>query len=127
MDRIWLIIIAVAVGAVAAYLVPLLLELRRTVEALRHTIETNLNPALDELQKNLRTLNSITGNVEKVTGDVKIFSEAVGNIGRSVSAVNAVISGTGATAVIKLMSLRTGIVAAIGFVLTNLLRKGDTK
>ncbi len=127
MDRIWLIIIAVAVGAVAAYLVPLLLELRRTVEALRHTIETNLNPALDELQKNLRTLNSITGNVEKVTGDVKIFSEAVGNIGRSVNAVNAVISGTGATALIKLMSLRTGIVAAIGFVLTNLLRKGDAK
>ena len=127
MDKIWLIIIAVAVGAVAAYLVPLLLELRRTVEALRHTIETNLNPALDELQKNLRTLNSITGNVEQVSEHVKLFSGAVGDIGRSVSAVNAVISGAGASTAVKLMSLRTGIVAAVGFILTNILRKGDTK
>ncbi|MGC2061363.1 MAG: DUF948 domain-containing protein [Thermodesulfovibrionales bacterium] len=125
MNNIWLIIIAVALGAVAAYLVPLLVELRRTVEALRNTIERNLNPALDELQKNLRTLNNVTGNVEQVTEDVKIFSRAVGDVGRSVSAVNALVSSTGASTAIRVMSLRTGVTAAIGFILANLLKRGE--
>ncbi len=127
MNNIWLIIIAVALGAVAAYLIPLLLELRRTVEALRHTVEKNLNPALDELQRNLHTLNTVTGNVEQVTEDIKIFSKAVGDVGRSVSVVNALVSSTGASAAIRIMSLRTGVAAAVGFVLTNLLKRGDRR
>jgi uncharacterized protein YoxC len=127
MNNIWLIIIAVAVAAVAVFLVPLLLELRRAVEALRNTVERNLNPALEELQKNLRTMNSITGNVEQVTEDVRVFSQAVSDIGRSVGAVNAIISSAGSSAAVRLMSLRTGVAAAIGFVLTNLLRKGDKR
>jgi len=125
MNNIWLIIIAVALGAVAAYLIPLLLELRRTVEALRHMVEKNLNPALDELQKNLHTLNNVTGNVEQMTEDVKVFSRAVGDVGRSVSAVNALISVTGASTAIRVMSLKTGVAAAVGFVLTNLLKRGE--
>lgn len=127
MNNIWLIIIAVALGAVAAYLIPLLLELRRTVVALRNTIETNLNPALDELRKNLHTLNSVTGNIEQVTEDVKIFSGAVGDVGRSVSAVNTLISSTGASTAIRIMSLRTGVTAGVGYVLTNLLKRGDRR
>jgi len=127
MNNIWLVIIAVALGAVAVYLVPLLLELRRTVAALRHTIEMNLNPTLCELQKNLKTLNTVSGNVEQVTEDIKLFSRAVGDIGRSVSAVNTIINSTGGSALIKVLSLRTGVAAAIGFVLTNLLRKGDRR
>ena len=127
MNNIWLIIIAVVLGAVAAFLIPLLLELRRTVEALRCTIERNLNPALDELQKNLRTLNSVTGNVEQVTEDVKLLSRAIGDIGRSLSAVNTIVTSTGASALISAMSLRTGVAAALGFVLTNLLRRGDRR
>ncbi|MBA4372025.1 MAG: hypothetical protein C0402_04100 [Thermodesulfovibrio sp.] len=127
MNNIWLIIIAVVLGAVAAYLIPLLIELRRTVEALRNTVERNLNPALDELQKNLRTLNSVTGNVEQVTENIKIFSRAVGDVGRSVGAFNALVSSTGASTAIRMMSLRTGVTAAVGFILTNLLKRGDRR
>ena len=43
---------AVVLIAIAAYLIPLLLELKRTVVSLRKTTEENLKPALEEL--NLR-------------------------------------------------------------------------
>ena len=127
MNNIWLIIIAVSLGAVAAFLIPLLLELKRTIMALRCTIETNLNPALDELQKNLKTMNSITENVNVVTSDVRQLSKAVSDIGNTISAVNAIMGGVGSSAALQIISLKTGIAAAAGYLLTNLLRKGDRR
>ncbi|MHB8882406.1 MAG: DUF948 domain-containing protein [Thermodesulfovibrionales bacterium] len=127
MDNIWLIIIAVSLGAVAAFLVPLLLELRRTVLALRETVETRLNPTLEELQKNLRTMNSITENVDAVTTNVRQFSQAVNDVGHTISAVNAMVNFAGSSAAVRLISLRTGISAAVGYLVTNLVRKGDRR
>jgi uncharacterized protein YoxC len=127
MNNIWLIIIAVSLGAVAAFLIPMLLELKRTLVSLRTTIETSLNPALEELQKNLKTMNSITESVNLVTADVRQFSKAVSDIGNTISAVNALIGGAGSSAAVKVISLKTGIAAAAGYLLTNLLRKGDRR
>ena len=127
MNNIWLIIIAVSLGAVVAFLIPMLLELKRTLISLRITIETSLNPALDELQKNLKTMNSITENVNVVTTDVRQFSRAVSDIGNTISAVNMLIGDVGSSAAVKVISLKTGIAAAAGYLLINLLRKGDKR
>ncbi|MBI5101296.1 MAG: DUF948 domain-containing protein [Nitrospirae bacterium] len=127
MDNIWLIVIAVSLGAVAVFIIPLLIELKRTVSALRCTVETSLNPALEELHKNLKTLNAITENINTVTTDVRQFSQAVSEIGRSINIINSTINSAATSAAIRVISLRTGIAATAGYLFTNLLRKGDRR
>ena len=46
MNTIILAVIAAVVAVLAAVMIPLLLEVRRTVAALRQTAEEKLNPAL---------------------------------------------------------------------------------
>jgi uncharacterized protein YoxC len=127
MNTILLGVIAFSILAIAAYLVPLLIELKKTVVSIRKTTECNLNPALDELQHVLKNVQDISENISDVTTDVKQFSKSISDLGQKVSAVNVLIGGIGATTAIRAVSLKTGVRAAIEYFISNLTKKGDRK
>lgn len=127
MTQTLLIIIAVMVSLVAIFLIPLLLEARRTVQMLRKTTEEKLNPALDELNLTLKSLRNVSDNVNGITADVRTLSKSVGDVGQSITSVNALVTGFSTSTAIKVMSLRAGIMAALQYAVTNLLKKGANR
>jgi len=125
MNTILLGIIAALFLVVVVYLIPLLLELKKTVISLRNTTENNLNPALDELQLTLKSLRSISDNVSDITGDVKGVADSIAQVGAKIFAVNRIIDTLGSTVSVKALSVKAGVTAALTYLFSNLLKKGD--
>jgi len=127
MNNILLALIALSISAIAAFLIPVLIELKRTIVSVRKTAENNLNPTLEEMLQVLKNVNGISANVNDVTGHVKDFSKSISDIGHTVSTVNTLVEKAGASTAVKVISFRAGIKAAIEYLLTNLIKKGDRK
>ena len=127
MNTILLGIVAALFLVVVVYLIPLLLELKKTVISVRNTTERNLNPALEELQLTLKSLRSISDNVNDITGDVKGVADSITEVSTKIFAVNRALDALGSAASVRVMSLKAGIAAASTYLLTNLMKKGDRK
>jgi uncharacterized protein YoxC len=125
MNTIILAVIAVAVALMAAFVIPMLLELKRTLASLRQTMEQNLAPTLDELQVMLKSVHSISDNVNDITGDVKQLSSAVGQVGKKIQTANAVVDAVSSSLTIRTLSLSAGIRAALSYIIANLTGKGE--
>lgn len=125
MTDILLIIITSAVCLVAAIMIPLLVEARRTILLLRKTTEEKLNPALEELQYTLRSLRNVSDTVSDITSDVRMLSQSVGDVGKSLGSVNALVQGFSTSAAVKVISLRAGITAALNYFIVNFIKKGE--
>jgi len=120
-----LIIITVAVCLVAVIMIPLLVEARKTILLLRKTTEDKLNPALEELQLTLKSLRNVSDTVNDITTDVRTLSQSVGDVGKALGAVNALVLGFSTSAAVKVISLRAGITAALNYLVMNFIRKGE--
>jgi uncharacterized protein YoxC len=125
MNTIILAVIAVAVALMAAFVIPMLLELKRTLASLRQTMEQNLAPTLDELQVMLKSVHSISDNVNDITVDVKQLSSAVGQVGKKIQTANAVVDAVSSSLTIRTLSLSAGIRAALSYIIANLTGKGE--
>ena len=87
-------VMAVTLAVVAAFMIPAFIEIRKTAAATRAFItyaESELKPALRELQETLTELNSISMAVASRTEDIKTFMEAMGDTGRNLRTINNVI------------------------------------
>jgi predicted PurR-regulated permease PerM len=127
MNTVLLVVIVVVLIAIAAYLIPLLIEMKRTVVSFRKTPEENLNPTLEQLCLALKSVRPITDNVGVVTEDLKQLSHSVGEMGKTVGAVNMLIENVGASSAVRVISLKVGIMVALEFLIANLLKKGERK
>ena len=125
MNTIILGVMAGVMILLAAVLVPLVLEMRRMLAALRQTTEKQLNPALEELQAALKSIKRITDNVNIITEDVRQLSGALQHAGRKISAVNAAVDSVASSLTIRTLSLKAGIKTALLFLIANLTRKGE--
>jgi len=127
MNTILFGIIAALLLVIVVYLIPLLLELKKTAISMRNTTEKNLAPALDELQLTLKTIRSISDNVNDITEDVKGVADSITEVSAKIFAVNRALDALGSAASVRAMSLKAGIAAASTYLLTNLMKKGDRK
>jgi len=71
----------------------------------------------------LKNVNGITGNVNETTEDLKRFSKSVGEIGDTVSGINALVGGFGSSAAVRASSLGVGIRAPIEYFITHLMSR----
>lgn len=124
------ILVMVLAGAVVAgilFLVPVLLELRRSVRTLNSVLkiaEESLSPTLRELRATLENLNRITGDISTVTDDVRVFSGSVRQVGKDLNEMRGLIAALGGGIGTKLTGLRAGVVASASYLATNLFKKG---
>lgn len=126
LNYIWLGIIAIAAAATAAYVISLIIELKKTlhsVNALLKTTEDNLKPTLEELQQTLRSLRNVTDDINEVTSDVKVLSKSVRDVGKNVSHVSGLISNVSSLAAMKASGLRAGVKAGVGVLMSNLFSR----
>lgn len=127
MNQIWIGLIVFAILAMIGFLIPLLIELRKTARSIRKFLkrtEESIEPTLEELQQTLKSLRSVSDELNDVTDDIKTFSGAVRDIGQNIRHVGNLIDDVTSSTIIKASGLRVGIRTALEVLLNNLLKKG---
>ena len=88
------IAVIVLLAVVVAFLVPVLLQLRRTLTSLEHFLDTTgkrLEQVLDEANGTLARLNRISAELEAGTEHVRSLATAAGDLGRTFTSLRASI------------------------------------
>jgi uncharacterized protein YoxC len=119
------LIVAVAVVILVIALIPLIRELKATSIAVREfvvNVETDLHPTIKELHDALADLNVITSGAAEKVEDVKRFMSAVGETGKGLRTLSAVVNGT-ATALSNSSLWLTGAKVAGSYMLERLTKK----
>ena len=118
-------VMAVTLAAVAGFMIPAFIEIRKTAAATRAFItytEGQLNPALIELRETLSELKRISGAIASRTDDLNTFMEAMGDTGRNLRTINNVV-GTVAGAVLGSSAWITGARVAGKYIIGRFSQK----
>ena len=122
-EGIWLIILAVSIAVGIGFLVPVLLELRRSARRLTSVLaiaEQSLNPLLHDLSAAVKNLDRVTSDIGAVTDDVRVVSGSLRRVGRNVKELRNLVSVAG----LALAALPVGIGAGLAHLARKLFRKG---
>ncbi|MCS6297039.1 MAG: DUF948 domain-containing protein [Nitrospira sp.] len=120
------ILVAIAFAVLVGYLVPVLIQMRRTV-AEAEVLVTKLNADLPILVAELRAMSqNLNDLTEQARGGVEhaaVLLHAVGEVGESVNQVHSLVRGSGGTLLANVASVVAGLRAAKQ-VMTERLKEG---
>ena len=88
------VVSAITLVVIAAFLIPAVIELRKTAIALREftaNAENELKPVLNELHVTLAELKNFAEMTTARRDDVRSFMEALGDTGRNLRTINHVV------------------------------------
>jgi len=109
------ILVALAFAVLVGYLVPLLIQVRKTVEE-AETLVSKLNADLPTLVTELRAMSqNLNDLTEQARGGVEhaaVLLHAVGEVGESVNQVHSLMRGSGGTLLANVASVVAGLRAA---------------
>jgi len=120
-----LVVMALALVVLVAFMIPTLMEIRKAAADLRGFVTRTggeLKPVLLELERTLAELRMVTEGIAEKREDVQTFMEAVGDTGRNIRTINAVI-GTVAHAAVTSSVWLTGARTAGKFLTERLIKK----
>ena len=123
---LWPILLTAAVAVGIAFLVPVLLELRRSARRLTSVLaiaERSFGPLLQDLNATVQNLDRVTSDIGAVTDDVRVFSTSIRQVGRSVGALNCVLAAAGLWWGGRPAALQAGIGAGLRYLTKNLFRR----
>lgn len=118
-------LLAITFAILAAFLIPAVIEIRKTAIALREfaaNTENDLKPVLHELQNTLTELKSLAGVTAARADEVRCFTEALGETGRNLRTINSVV-GTVAGLLANTSAWAVGAKAAGKMILESLAKK----
>jgi uncharacterized protein YoxC len=122
-------LVAVAVAVVAGYLVPLLIQFRRTLaESEQLLLKMNVEAPLlvAELRAMSQNLNEATTQARGGVEHAAVLLHAMGEIGESVQQVHDVVRGSSGNLVTNAVSLMAGFKAITQAVRARMNHKGDS-
>ena len=106
------ILVAVAFAVLVGYLVPLLIQVRRTVaesEQLMARMNSDLPSLIAELRAMSQNLNDLTDQARSGVEHASVLLHAAGQLGESVQLVHNLVKGSGGS----LLANVTGVVAGL--------------
>lgn len=121
------LLVAVAFAILVGYLVPVLMQLRRTVaesEQLLSKMNTEVLALVGELRVVSQNLNDVTNQARQGVEHAAVLLHAVGEIGESVQHVHNVVRGSGGTLLSNVASVVAGFKAASHIVRERLRQEG---
>ena len=134
MNNLFLGLITAAVIVVVIIFVYVMLDLRKTIRALKElvsTTENSLKPTVAELQETLKSVRSVANNVTTVSEDIKILSGSLRDVGENVKRVSRdighvvdFVDGITSSAAVEASGLKAGIKAGLWHFAKNLLKQG---
>jgi len=120
------ILVAIAFAVLVGYLVPLLIQVRRTAaeaEQLVTKLNTDLPTLVTELRAMSQNLNDLTDQACGGVEHAAVLLHAVGEVGESVNQVHSLVRGSGGTLLANVASVVAGLRAAKQ-VVTERLKEG---
>lgn len=120
------VIVACSMVVLVFFLIPLILELRRTATTVRETIErmeAEIRPTIAEVNRSLADLRILTDGAAEKVEDIKCFMSAVGETGRGLRTITTVVSGAANALTTSTMWL-TGAKVAGSFLMDKFIKKG---
>jgi uncharacterized protein YoxC len=118
-------LIAITFAILAAFLIPAVIEIRKTTIALREftvNAENELKPVLHELQNTLAEMKGLAVEAAARADEVSSFTEALGETGKHLRTINSVV-GTVAGLLASTSAWAVGAKAAGGMILESLSKK----
>ena len=113
--EIAVILVAVAFAVLVGYLVPVLIQVRKTVaesEQLLAKMNNDLPPLIDELRTVSHNVNGLTEQARKGVEHAAVLLHAVGEVGESVQHVHDVVKGSSGSMLTNVASVVAGFKAA---------------
>jgi len=109
------ILVAVAFALLVGYLVPVLIQVRKTVaesEQLLAKMNNDLPPLIGELRAMSHNVNDLTEQARGGVEHAAVLLHAVGEVGESVQQVHNVVRGSSGTMLANVASVVAGFKAA---------------
>lgn len=109
------VLVAVAFAVLVGYLVPVLIQLRKTVaesERVLAKVNSELPPLIVELRAMSQNMNDLADQVRGGVEHAAVLLHAVGEVGESVQQVHNVVRGSGGTLLTNVASVVAGFKAA---------------
>ena len=122
------LIVALAFAALVGYLVPVLIQLRKTVsesEQLLSKLGSEVPSLIAELRAVSHNLNDLTGQARDGIEHASILLHAVGEVGESVQQVHDVVRGSSGSLLSNVASVVAGFKAATQVVRERYLQGGS--
>lgn len=108
-------LVAVAFGVLVGFLVPVLMQVRKTVaesEQLLAKMNADLPPLVGELRAVSQHLNQLTEQARDGVEHAAVLLHAVGEVGESVQQVHNIVRGSSGTLMTNVASVLAGFKAA---------------
>lgn len=121
------ILVAVTFAVLVGYLVPVLVQLRKTVaesEQLLAKMNTDMPALVSELRSMSRNLNDLTDQARSGVEHAATLLHAVGEVGESVQQVHNVVRGSSGTLLTNVASVVAGFKAATRVMKDRLREEG---
>ena len=109
------ILVAVAFAVLVGYLVPLLIQVRRTVaesEQLMARMNSELPSLIAELRAMSQNLNDLTDQARSGVEHASVLLHAAGQLGESVQVVHNLVKGSGGSLLANMAGVVAGLRAA---------------
>lgn len=122
------ILIAVAFAVLVGYLVPLLIQVRKTVaesEQLLSKMNTDMPVLVSELRAMSQNLNDLAEQARGGVEHAAVLLHAVGEVGESVQQVHNVVRGSSGALLTNVASVVAGLKAATQVVRERYRREGE--
>jgi uncharacterized protein YoxC len=121
------ILVALAFAVLVGCLVPVLIQVRKTVaesEQLLSKMNTDLPPLVGELRAMSQNLNNLTEQARQGVEHAAVLLHAVGEVGESVQEVHNVVRGSSGTLLTNVASMVAGFKAASQVVRDRMKHEG---
>ncbi|WHZ28918.1 MAG: hypothetical protein OJF51_003718 [Nitrospira sp.] len=123
------LLVAVAFAVLVGYLVPVLMQIRKTVaesEQLLSKMNAEIPPLVAELRSMSQNLSDVTNQAREGVEHAAVLLHAVGEVGESVQHVHNVVRGSGGTLLSNVVSMVAGFKAATKVVRERMRQEGGT-
>lgn len=123
------ILVAVAFAVLVGYLVPVLIQVRKTVaesEQLLAKMGAEVPPLVTELRVMSQNINDLTEQARSGVEHAAVLLHAVGQVGDSVQHVHNVVRGSSGSLLTNMASVVAGIRAATQVVRERMKHEGGT-
>jgi uncharacterized protein YoxC len=122
------ILIAVAFAVLVGYLVPVLIQLRKTVaesEQLLAKMNVDMPPLIADLRRMSQNLNDLADQARDGVEHAAVLLHAVGEVGDSVQQVHNVVRGSSGMLLANVASVVAGFKAATQVVRERMKHEGE--
>jgi uncharacterized protein YoxC len=128
MNSLFIGLITLAVFVLTGFIIYLILELKKTINSVKlsmESIEKVIIPTVEELQMTLKSVRKITDDVGVVTEEVKGLSGSIREIRENVQYVSEAVSAITKNSVVQVSGVKAGVKAGFEYFIKNLLAKGQ--